>query len=239
MTSDKSRKRLPPYISYRTFRNFIGRLQQQIPSRIDRSYWGETLSGSTGTQLIAALHFLNLIDNGGKPANRLRVLASAKGDQQTELLRELASEAYSFVLHSSLDPENATYAQLEEAFHSAFQLTPDVCRKCIKFFVSLASDARIPLSPFMTKRFRWTQAGTGTAGVKNVLKKSRNRASQNTIIPHDLSKIPEDSPWSTMLLAKFPTFDPNWSDEVKLKWFSAFDELLRRYPAWQDRVPEI
>jgi len=32
------------------------------------------------------------------------------------------------------------------------------------------------------------------------------------------------------MLAKFPTFDPNWSDEVKLKWFAAFDELLKRYP---------
>ena len=33
-----------------------------------------------------------------------------------------------------------------------------------------------------------------------------------------------------MLLAKFPTFDPNWSDEVKVKWFTAFDELLKRHP---------
>jgi len=66
MTIDKSRRRLPPYISYRTFDNFIGRLQQQVPSRIDRSYWGETLSGSTGTQLMSALRFLNLVDANGK-----------------------------------------------------------------------------------------------------------------------------------------------------------------------------
>jgi len=30
-----------------------------------------------------------------------------------------------------------------------------------------------------------------------------------------------------MLLTKFPTFDPTWSDEVKLKWFEAFDRLLK------------
>jgi hypothetical protein len=31
-----------------------------------------------------------------------------------------------------------------------------------------------------------------------------------------------------LLLDKFPTFDPSWPDELKNKWFSAFDELLRR-----------
>jgi len=36
------------------------------------------------------------------------------------------------------------------------------------------------------------------------------------------------SSWDKMLLTKFPTFDPDWSDDVKLKWFTAFDELMRR-----------
>jgi hypothetical protein len=26
--------------------------------------------------------------------------------------------------------------------------------------------------------------------------------------------------WQEMLLNKFPTFDQNWNDEIKLKWFS-------------------
>jgi len=89
MTIDKSRRRLPPYISYRTFDNFIGRLQQQVPSRIDRSYWGETLSGSTGTQLMAALRFLNLVDTNGKPTNQLKLIAASKGEQRTEALKEI------------------------------------------------------------------------------------------------------------------------------------------------------
>ena len=230
MTGEKSLKRLPPYISYRTFRNFIGRLQQQVPARIDRSYWGETLSGSTGTQLMAALRFLGLIENNGKPTNPLRMLASARGEQQAELLKGLILEAYSFVLQSSLDLQNATYAQLEEVFHGTFQLTPDVCRKCIKFFISLAGDARLPLSPFMTKRARRAYISAGIAGVKSVTKRAGRRINQNAIMPHDSDEIPEEMSWNTMMLAKFPTFDPNWSDEVKLKWFAAFDELLKRYP---------
>ena len=31
-----------------------------------------------------------------------------------------------------------------------------------------------------------------------------------------------------MLLAKFPSFDPAWNDDLKSKWFAAFDEMLKR-----------
>jgi len=40
MVAEKGKKSLPPYVSYRTFRNFIDGLQTGMPSRIDRSYWG-------------------------------------------------------------------------------------------------------------------------------------------------------------------------------------------------------
>jgi len=234
MNSQKSHKHLPPYISYRTYRNFISRLQQQIPARIDRSYWGDTLSGSTGTQLMTALRFLALIDNNGKPSERLRLLVSAKGAQQIEILREIAMESYGFVLHGSLDIQNATYAQLEEVFHDNFQLTPAVCRKCIKFFVSLATDARLTLSPFMTKRFRRSYASDGITGTKNTIKKVKAKANQNLVIPYHPEKVPEDVSWHSMLLAKFPTFDPSWGEEVKAKWFTAFGELLKLNPVRGD-----
>ncbi|MEK7353592.1 MAG: DUF5343 domain-containing protein [Chloroflexota bacterium] len=234
MTSDKSRKHLPPYISYRTFENFVGRLQQQVPARIDRSYWGETLSGSTGTQLMAALRFLNLVDGNGKPTDELKLVASARGEDRPAALKEITYEAYSFVLQSSLDLQNATYAQLEEVFHDNFQLTQDVGRKCIKFFISLASNAGTSLSPFVTKRVRLAHASTGTTGSKSVPRKTGQRANRNLVIPQRSEDLPENvrssSPQS-MLLAKFPAFDPTWPDDVKLKWFSAFDELLKRYPS--------
>jgi len=56
--NDTTRKRLPPYISYRTFRNFVDSLQVGgIPARVDRSYWGDRLSGTTGTQLMSRYAF--------------------------------------------------------------------------------------------------------------------------------------------------------------------------------------
>jgi len=225
MAIEKGRKHLPPYVSYRTFHNFVERLQQRMPSRIDRSYWGDILSGSTGTQLMAALRFLNLIDANGKPMERLKPFVSARGNQRAQLLQEIAYDAFGFVLRSSLDLESATYSQLEEVFHNTFQVTDDVSRKCVKFFIAMANDAGMALSPFITRR---TRASHSAAGNKTVSKKAGNRTKRNAIVPQATDEIPNYSSWNSLLLSKFPNFDPSWSDDLKLKWFAAFDELLKK-----------
>jgi hypothetical protein len=222
---NEGRKHLPPYVSYRTFRNFVDRLQQRLPSRIDRSYWGDLLSGSSGTQLMAALRFLGLIDANGKPLERLKALVVARGEPRNKLMREMASNAFEFVLSSHLDLESATYSQLQEVFHNTFQLTDDVSRKCVKFFIALTGDAGLPISPFITKR---TRAGSG---IKAPGRKPSKRTNRNGGVPQASDEIPVHSSWHTMLLEKFPSFDPSWNDEIKEKWFAAFDELLRKGPA--------
>lgn len=225
MVTDKGRKALPPYVSYRTFHNFMEGLQQGIPARIDRSYWGDRWSGSTGIQLMAALRFLGLTDNNGVPTPRLRQLALAQSAQKADLLRQITYEAFGPVLQQGMfDLKEATYAQLEEAFHGTYQLTGDVTRKCIKFFLLLAGDANIPLSSFVVKRLR-KHNGTGT---KKNAKKSGIRTIRNEPVPQALDEMPEPMSWSKMVLSKFPTFDPGWSEEIQKKWFDAFDKLLQR-----------
>jgi hypothetical protein len=225
VVTEKGRKHLPPYVSYRTFHNFIDGLQQRMPSRIDRSYWGDMLSGSTGIQLMAALRFLGLVDANGKPMERLKTLVAARGEQKSQLLRDVAYDAFSFVLRSSLELESATYSQLVEVFHNTFQLTDDVSRKCVKFFIAMVSDAGMSLSPFITKRTRSTHTGSGT---KAIAKKAGNRTNRNAIVPQHLEELPNQSSWNQLLLAKFPNFDPTWNDDIKSKWFAAFDEMLKK-----------
>jgi hypothetical protein len=236
MVAEHGRKRLPPYISYRTFHNFLEGLQQQMPARIDRSYWGDMLSGSTGTQLMAALRFLDLIDEYGRPTDRLKPLVSAKGDQRNNILREIASTSFDFVLDGELDPLNATYSQLEEIFNDKYQLTGQLSRKCLKFFIELSNNAGINLSPFITRRFRSGYSATNTktvtkkttSGTKIITKSTNSRTGRNLTIQDDQGDTSTISSWDKMLLTKFPTFDPDWSDDVKVKWFTAFDELMRR-----------
>jgi hypothetical protein len=225
MNTDNLRKHSPPYVSYRTFQNFLAGLQQGIPARIDRSYWGDRWSGSNGSQLVAALRFLGLVDNNGVPTNRLKQLVSAKDAQRTEILRQIASEAFAFLLHGSLDSQTATYAQIEELLHNTYQLTPEVSRKCIKFFVGLSHDAEIPLSPFIIKKSKVRTAGIG---IRRTNHKGDLRTKTGSTVPHNIPEMPGQWSLDKILLSKFPTFDPGWTDEVKIKWFDAFDTLLRR-----------
>jgi len=218
-----SKKLLPPYVSYRTFLNFLEGLQQTMPARIDRSYWGDRLSGSTGTQLVSALRFLDLIDMNGFPTVKLRQLVASKGSQRTELLKQVAHESYSFFFLSQVDSQAATYAQLEEAFHENYQIASDVARKCIKFFIGLASDGGMKLSPFVTKKIRNVRP---SAAVKKSGRRLDKKA--GTEIPQHAGLIPNGTGMDKLLVDKFPEFDPSWPDEVKLKWFTAFDELLKR-----------
>ena len=68
---------VPPYVSYRTFRNFLELLKEGLPSRIDRSVWGPRYSGTTGQQLMTALKSLRLITDNGVPTQKLEELVNS------------------------------------------------------------------------------------------------------------------------------------------------------------------
>jgi len=214
----------PPYVSYRTFWNFLEGLQQTIPARIDRSYWGSRLSGSNGGQIVAALRFLDLTDINGFPTLKLRQLVASRGSERAEVIRRIVREAYGFLAQDAPDPQTATYAQLEEAFRGHFQLAGDVARKCIKFYICLATAGDIKLSPFVTSKTRNSHGGSTSkkSGRKPADKKPR------TEIPQDAPSNGNGNSMDKLLLEKFPNLDPDWSEELKCKWFAAYSELLRR-----------
>jgi hypothetical protein len=223
LNGDKIRRRLPPYISYRTFKTFIDRLHQTMPARIDRSYWGKSFSGSTGNQLMSALLFLGLVDGTGAPTNRLKLLAGGVKDvRNTDILKQTCMDAFDFLFTGSFDLQTGTTTQMQKLFHSNFQISSSVCRKCIKFFIDMAREAEISLSPYITKQIRNPHY---TGGARAIIKKTAPR-----IVPvaQDREDVPEGMTWDKMLLNKFPSFDPSWPNEVKLQWFQAFDELLKR-----------
>jgi hypothetical protein len=225
MTIDEGRKHSPPYVSYKTFDNFMAKLQQHLPTRIDRSYWGEMFSGSTGTQLMSAMRFLNLVDANARPVPRLKLLVSTtRGEHRAALLRQIADDAYAFALKGSLDTQNATYAELEDVFKNTYRMKTDVCRKCIKFFTEFCKEANIPLSPQITKKHKMPRSISTS---KSTIKRIGTRTNENYSVPFNGNKIQELLPWHQMLADKFPHFDPTWNDEIKKKWFEAYFELFK------------
>jgi hypothetical protein len=225
LVTDRNKKRSPPYVSYRSFLTLLEDLQRGLPSRIDRSYWGDKFSGSTGTQLMSALRFLNLIDSNSLPTSQLKDLVSSRGTQRSEILRKISQESFSFLVSNSFESEIATYAQLEEVFNDVYQVDRDVARKCIKFFIEIANDAGIPLSPYITKKAKTSRLPIVT---EKFPKHTRTRTNQGILIPQSMELIPHSTSWKELLLTKFPSFDPTWPNDVQIKWFEAFDELLKR-----------
>ena len=128
-----------------------------------------------------------------------------------------------FVPQANVDLESATYSEVEEAFHTSFQLTGDMIRKCVKFYVSLAGDAGLNVSTFVAQHTRAPRGGQRTKSAREV-RGTRTTIERNVSPP----PAPADAVWNNALLAKFPGFDPAWSDDIKVKWFAAFDELLKR-----------
>ena len=137
--------RTPPYTSYRTFKTFIEDLYEQgVPSRIDRSVLTR-FSGVVGTQLMHALRFLGLIDDQGRPTQRLVELVNAHGaGRWSEKLLELLRQEYAPIFAIGL--ETATPSHFSEAFRKAFPAADAVVQKCVTFFLYAANDAGVKIS---------------------------------------------------------------------------------------------
>lgn len=167
MSKENQKQAIPPYISYRTFFNFIEWLREGgIPNRIDRSFWGARLSGGVGNQLMIALRFLGLLKPTNEPEEELEYLVKASGEERKEVLQGILRNRYPLIFELNL--ASATSGQLEDAFRQ-FGASGDVMRKCITFFMHVAQDAGIPLSSFILSGTRKTERkvkGRATRGRK-------------------------------------------------------------------------
>jgi hypothetical protein len=136
---------MPPYTSYRTFKTFIEDLHEHgVPSRIDRSVLTR-FSGVVGTQLMHALRFLGLIEDDGRPTERLKGLVKAHGTGSwPERLLELLGHEYAPMF--AIDLETATPSHFNEAFRKAFPAADAVVQKCVTFFLYAANDAGVRIS---------------------------------------------------------------------------------------------
>jgi hypothetical protein len=234
-TDAPEKKLLPPYLPYRTFKSFIESLRQAVPGRIDRSLMGSR-SGTEQGSLLKALRYMSLITENGTPTDLLIRLATSEGAEWASALDEALCGAYGFLFEASaaFDLKTATFQQFEERFKDV-GVSGDTVRKCSTFFIGAATDAGVKLSPYVasakrkpstTRRKR--QSATGANGTKNAPSTPTGQSDEpDEVMPGVPAGTPTLS-WAQMLLSKFPSFDPAWPDDVKAKWFDAFEQLMAR-----------
>ena len=139
---------IPPYVAYRTFRNFLVQIEKQgLPGRIDRSVLSHK-SGSVQSQLLLALRFLGLIHKSGNPTEDLKRLLTGIQRERMAHFRSLLERSYPFVFGSGFDIETATSEQAEELF-ARTGASGETLRRCVSFFVSAARESGVPVSSYI------------------------------------------------------------------------------------------
>lgn len=219
---------IPPYVPYRTFRNFLDILKEGIPARIDRSVWGERFSGSNGIQLMTALKVLGLVDDQGQPSPDLERLVRQDGDARREVWRAILRRRYAPLF--TLDLKRATKAQFRDAFR-AFGTNEAVLARCERFFVQAAQDAGIDLSSYILDRRRGPRrsstarprAGTQPGGPSSIRSAAPAAAPDRSI--------------AAMILDKYPPFDPQWDPTVQVKWIEGITRLYAGLRAGEPAGP--
>lgn len=222
--SSGSSKLLPPYVTFVSLMNFIDSLKRGIPGQIDRSLM-KTMSGSMQTQMMSALKYLHLVDDTGRVKDTLTRLVHSEGAERTNVLQELLRASYPF-LFSDFDLSKATSNQFRQKF-TEVGASGDSVRKCIGFFLSAAKEANVEVSPYIAETVR-QQSETKPRKPPAKAAAKTQRVANNSEGAIDYSKKETSQlSWEQMLLAKFPSFDPTWPDDVKKEWFTAFHQMMK------------
>ena len=140
-------RRLPPYVAYRTFTNYLAELRSRgLPAQIDRTALPHR-SGAVQSQLLLALAYLGLIDEAQAPTTQLRMLVEAEGLERRSQLRTLLADSYTF-LADDIELASATSQQLEERF-AATGTSGETLRRSQSFFLAMAREAGLSVSPYI------------------------------------------------------------------------------------------
>ncbi|MDD1677963.1 MAG: DUF5343 domain-containing protein [Methanomicrobiales archaeon] len=153
MVQDQKANRTPPYISYSTFRTMVGNLKEHgVPAQMDSSVLGN-FSGTVKTQLLTAMRFLDLIEQGGKTGSKLNGLAEAfQTPQWGPTLAAVLRESYKPIVAHDL--KTATPHMIDRAFRDEYGAADAVQKKCVTFFLHAAKDAAMGLSTHLSHKTR-------------------------------------------------------------------------------------
>ena len=226
-TSDTATRKglAPPYTAFQSLKGVIATANEHgvLPGRYDRSVLGN-FSGAVAGQLLLALRFLELTDERGVPQPSLEKLVEVYGtDKWRRELGAVLKMAYAPIFELNL--LTAIPSQFNEKFQATYTGEGDTLRKAITFFLNAAGEAGIPLGQFLTK-------GKKTRRVGQRRRTSKTSTSESASGGHDTAANSETRPdpsandMVAQLLAKFPKFDPAWSDDLKAKWFDGFGKFM-------------
>jgi hypothetical protein len=170
----------PPYIPYKTFISSLDVFETHgLPPQIDRGIW-KTQPGGVQGLIFGAYKFLGLIDDNGKPTERLAVLVKDKEHRPAQvetLLKSAFTEIFSKHELAKMTPK-----MLEDEFESAYAVQGDTKRKGITFLLQAAKGAQIPLSGFLESQVRVVRKARRAVGKKDTQERTVGDVDQAEVL---------------------------------------------------------
>ncbi|HYK90389.1 MAG TPA: DUF5343 domain-containing protein [Acidobacteriota bacterium] len=231
--AEKKQSLLPAYVSPGTYRNFIESLRKTgLPARVDKSVpFISSKSGVVQGQLLSSLQFLGLISDKHVPTQRFHDLIDKQGSEDLKRVKQdVVKSSYPFLFGGDFNLEKATTDLVAEAFKSGAKVNKaSMIFRCVSFFVALARDAGLKVSPHVNPSNLRAKKGQ-TKETEDQIER-QTPASDQSKRRHQPDNIDgHQRTWQELLLEKFPQFDPSWPDELKKQWFDGFNRLMNDKP---------
>lgn len=138
----------PAYTSYRPLITWLNdfRKQGHVPQRVDKSHLGKA-SGSVSAGHLAALRFLKLTEESGKPTPLFEKFVMAADEARAPVLAPMLADSYVFLFNDAdFDLARASSKMLEEKFR-ALGISGSTLLRAVAFFLSAAKEAGLKLAP--------------------------------------------------------------------------------------------
>lgn len=227
---------VPPYVAYRTLKNFVERYKQGLPSRIDRGLMG-SMSGAAQSQVTTALRYLGMITENNHPTETMKRYVTGEEEEQKDALRGALLNGYPFIFNGSIDFSSVTGSQLRETFEVHTSATGETIGRCIAFLKDAANDAGVIVSPFLTqKKPRGSSPRKRSVTSRKEDTRSSDRAPSRIEVverppAHALSGQAQSSLLLTGLFQRLPKPGSVWPKDERERWVQTMNNvLLLEYP---------
>jgi Family of unknown function (DUF5343) len=219
-----------PYAPASAILGIIGRYRDKgLPLPINAEVLGRiSITESLVPRTLQALKSLDLIDDDGKPTQMLETLRLAPEAEYQQCLAQWLAATFADVLQF-VDPATANDTVLRDAFRSYRPIAQQP--RMITLFKGLYAAAGIGHEK--------TKAGSTTVRSKPApslkakpAEQKRTQSSNGAGNPSPPPPMPpaqnttEPNTFEKDLLAKFPSFDPAWSEDIKASWFKGFQQFM-------------
>jgi hypothetical protein len=233
MENEPKKAATPPYVAYRTLKNFLAKFQQGTPGRIERGLMGN-LSGAVQSQLTTALKYLGFVSDNNVPTPMMKKFVMTPEAEQTSMLKALLTDTYPFIFGNMLefDFSTATGKMLRERFEEHTSATGETITRCMAFLKDAAQDAGIAVSPFL-------RGSNGATKKKSTPSQRRDRVTEqsSTLGPtptnnnagSGANQSPIEAQSSLLLWGLFqrlPRPGSVWPKEERTQWTDTLNNVL-------------